>query len=316
MHWLGNSLRGVCMGVADVVPGVSGATVALILGIYQRLMEAVGSVGVGMLRSFGRRDFWAVLAEGARRPSALAEAEEGAMAGRVLLLVSVSAGILPAIAVGAQVLPPLLAERPEEMRAVFLGLVAASVAIPARGVERWSACRMGLAATAALLTAWFAGLPVSASGGDAGLGYVFLGGVLAVSAMALPGVSGSFVLLLLGLYHYVLSVVSDLVRHGSMEAAAPVATFVAAMAVGLLSVARLLRALFARWRSGTLAVLVGLMVGSVRKLWPYREGDPGGREVLVLPEVGTPGLVGVATCFVVGVAIVVVLDAAGRRATP
>ena len=301
------------MGVADVVPGVSGATVALILGVYQRLVEAVGSVGAGMLRSFGRPAFRAALVQGARRPETLSEAEEGRMAGRVLLLVSVAAGIVPAILVGAQVLPPLLAERPEEMRALFLGLVAASVAIPARGVERWGALRVGLAAAAALLAAWFVGLPVSASGSDPSLGYLFLGGVLAVSAMALPGISGSFVLLLLGLYHHVLSALADLVRHGSVEAAATVATFMAAMAVGLLSVARLLRVLFARWRSGTLAVLVGLMVGSLRKLWPYREGGAGGREVLVLPEAATPGLIGVATCFAVGVAVVLVLDAAGRR---
>ena len=310
---MGNALRGVCMGVADVIPGVSGATVALILGIYRRLIDAVGSVGVGMLRRLGRRSFLAALGAGARRPSALDDTEDGVMAGHVLLLLSVAAGILPAIVGGARILPPLLGERPEEMRALFLGLVASSVAIPARGVAVWSADRLLLAAAAALLTVWFVGLPVSASGHDPTLAYVFLGGVLAVSAMALPGISGSFVLLLLGLYHFVLSAVADLFRDGDPQAAATVAVFVAAMAVGMLSVARALRALLARWRDATLAVLVGLMVGSLRKLWPFAERIEGGREALVLPEIGDPGLIGVAGSFAAGVVAVLALDAAGRR---
>ena len=158
-HWFGNSLRGVCMGFADVIPGVSGGTVALILGIYPRLINAVGSMGAGMLRRLRIRSFRKLLKEGFREPARLRDAPEGTEAGHILLMGSVVAGIAPAILAGAQILPPLLSSHPEQMRGLFLGLVLASVAIPARQIGRRSASRWILACVAALLTAWFAGLP-------------------------------------------------------------------------------------------------------------------------------------------------------------
>ncbi|MYH53897.1 MAG: DUF368 domain-containing protein [Gemmatimonadetes bacterium] len=408
-HWFGNSLRGVCMGLADVIPGVSGGTVALILGIYPRLITAVGSVGAGMLRRLRMRSFRALLKEGFREPARLGDASEGAEAGHILLMASVVAGVVPAILAGAQILPPLLSSHPEQMRGLFLGLVLASVTIPARQIGRRSASRWILACVAALLTAWFAGLPepstrhahgsvtlefatpladdirltpgnltleapagdghpavefglsrsrvapagatslevevVARAAGAAGnlpaasiraadgpveiaavsqpealtggrdpsLAYVFVGGALAISAMVLPGISGSFVLLLLGLYSFVLHSLA-LALQGDLRAAAVVATMLAAMAFGLLTFTRILKALFARWREATLAVLVGLMVGSLRKLWPFMEQGEDGSEVLVLPIVGDTGTLTVLMMFAVGVGAVVVLDRAGRRA--
>lgn len=408
-HWFGNSLRGVCMGLADVIPGVSGGTVALILGIYPRLINAVGSVGAGMLRLLRLRSFRVLLREGLRDPARLGDAREGTEAGHILLLGSVAAGIVPAILAGAQFLPPLLSSHPEQMRGLFLGLVLASVAIPARQIGRRSPSRWVLACIAALLTAWFAGLPepstrlargtvvlefesplaaevrltpgnltleapaedgrpamefglsrsriapagatslevvvVARMAGEAGnlpaaaireadgpvaiaavsqpaplsggrdpsLVYVFVGGALAVSAMVLPGISGSFVLLLLGLYQFVLHSPALALR-GDLHAAAVVATMLAAMAFGLLTFTRVLKALLARWREATLAVLVGLMVGSLRKLWPFVEQRDGGGEVMTLPVAGDPDTVTVLVMFVVGVGAVVLLDRAGRRA--
>ena len=397
------------MGLADVIPGVSGGTVALILGIYPRLIAAVGSVGAGMLRRLRLRSFRELLIEGFREPARLGDAPEEAEAGHILLMASVVAGIVPAILAGAQILPPLLSSHPEQMRGLFLGLVLASVTIPARQIGRRSPSRWILACVAALLTAWFAGLPepstrhargsvtlefatplagevrltpgnltleapagdghpavefglsrsrvapagatsvevevVARAAGAAGnlpaasiraadgpveiaavtqpeamtggrdpsLAYVFVGGALAISAMVLPGISGSFVLLLLGLYQFVLHSLA-LALQGDLRAAAVVATMLAAMAFGLLTFTRVLKALFARWREATLAVLVGLMVGSLRKLWPFVELGEDGGEVLTLPGVGDPGTVTVLVMFVVGVGAVVVLDRAGRRA--
>ena len=160
-HWLGNSLRGVCMGVADVIPGVSGGTVALVLGIYPRLVGAVGSVGPGMLRRILQRPFRSLVREGFGDPGRLGDSSDGVQAGHILLLASVVAGVAPAIAVGAQVLPPLLSAHPEQMRGLFLGLVAASVTIPARQIRHRSLRRWLLAAGAAAATAWFVGLPSS-----------------------------------------------------------------------------------------------------------------------------------------------------------
>lgn len=406
-HWLGISMRGMCMGLADVIPGVSGGTVALILGIYPRLINAVGSLGAGMLRRLRRRSFRKLLSEGFREPARLDDAPGGTEAGHILLLASVAAGIVPAVLAGAQVLPPLLSGHPEQMRGLFLGLVLASVAIPARRIRRRGPSRWILAALAALLTAWFAGLPepstrhargratlefaappagevrltpgnltltapgedghpaiefglvrsrvvpsgatavevevVARMAGDAGnvpassireadgpveiasvsqpaalvggrdpsLAYVFLGGALAISAMVLPGVSGAFVLLLLGLYHFVTHSLV-LTFRGDLGAALVVATMVAAVAFGLLTFTRILKALFARWRDATLAVLVGLMAGSLRKLWPFVEQGEDGRDVMTLPVAGDPETVTVVVMFVVGAGAVVVLDRVGR----
>lgn len=408
-HWLGNSARGVCMGAADVIPGVSGGTVALILGIYPRLIRAVGSVGPSMLRRLRRRSFRLQVKEGLRDPGRLGDTPDGTQAGHVLLLASVVAGVVPAIAVGAQVLPPLLSSHPEQMRGLFLGLVAASVTIPARQIRRRSLSRWLLAAAAATATAWFVGLPEPSTrhaggsvtleftapvasevrltprnltltapgeggrpdieyglrgaqtvpagattvevevvarmaggagnlpagsirvwdgpaefasalqpsaltgGRDPSLGYVFLGGALAISAMVLPGISGSFVLLLLGLYHFVLHSLALALRHGDPGGTVVVVIMLAAMATGLLTFSRVLKHLFARWRGATLAVLVGLMIGSLRKLWPFVEHGADGREVMALPGAGDPEVVTVGLMFCAGVGAVLVLDAMGRR---
>ena len=412
-HWFGNALRGICMGLADVVPGVSGGTVALILGIYPRLVNAVGSVGAGMIARIRTPAFRTLLKQGLRDPARLADDRDGRDAGHVLLLASVAVGIVPAIAAGAHTIPPLLDSHPAQLRGLFLGLVAASVFIPLSEIGRRTPSRWFLALGAALVAAWVSGLPepttrhargvvslefaappaaevrltpanltlvapggddrpgisyglaalvtvpagalsaeievvarmagaaanvppgsireveggplaisavsqpaALAGGRDPSLGYVFLGGALAISAMTLPGLSGAFVLLLLGLYHFVLHSLALVVSHGDPGAAAVVATMVAAMGTGLLTFARVLKYLFSRWRDGTLAVLVGLMAGSLRKLWPFVDHPGHGREVLTLPAAGDPGTVSVALMFAAGVGLVVLMHNAGRRNRP
>lgn len=407
-HWLGNSARGLCMGLADVIPGVSGGTVALILGIYPRLVDAVGNVGAAMLGRVRTRTFRTAVRRGLRDPAGLGGGPEEADARRILLLLSVAAGIAPAIAVGSQVLPPLLSTYPAQMSGLFLGLVAASVMIPARRVDHWRPARWALAVGAAVATAWFTGLPTPANrlatgtvtlafapapsdvrltpgnltleapgsetrpgisygptrsltvpagsttlelevvarmagaaanlppgsirvaegplevsavsqraptggGRDPGLPFIFVGGVLAISAMTLPGVSGAFVLLLLGLYHFVLFSLRLAVSHWDPDAISVVLTMGAAVTIGLLTFARILKRLFARWRDGTLAVLVGLMLGSLRKLWPFTDYTAEGREVLTWPTMDDPATGTVALLVVLGVGVVLALDRMGRR---
>ncbi len=407
-QWLGNSLRGLCMGAADVIPGVSGGTIALILGIYPRLIDAIGGLGARTLRLLGSRSFWRLTGAGLKNPAHLPSQPDGVDAGRLLLLASLAAGILPALVVGAAVLPSLLGAYPAHMRGFFLGLVLASVAIPFREIKRRSASRWLLASGAALATAWFVGLPepsgghargtvilrldpppaadvvltprnltlhgssdatrpgidyglattvtvpagsgelalevvarmagaagnlpseaitavegalhgaqvvsgeVFAGGRDPTLGYLFLGGLLAISAMALPGVSGSFVLLLLGLYHFVLYTLSSLVSYRDSSAAVQIGVFIVALAIGLLTAVRILKRLLERWRDATLAVLTGLMLGSLRKLWPFTDYTAEGREVLTWPG-GVGDMGGVELVFALGVVAVLALDAVGRR---
>lgn len=397
------------MGAADVVPGVSGGTMALILGLYPRLIDAVGNLGVGMLRRLRTRTFWALTAAGLKDPARLRGTPEGTDAARLLLLASLAAGVLPAIAAGTRLLPPLLGNYPAQMSAFFLGLVLASVTVPFRELESRGPSRWLLALAAAGVTAWFVGLPAPSgghargmvtlvfdpppavdvaltpsnltlrapedgrrpdieygprttvtvpagtgrvevevisrpagaagnvpsgsireaegpfesarvtqaadlvNGRDPALGYVFLGGVLAISAMALPGVSGAFVLLLLGLYHFMSVTLWTAISYRDPGAMVVVGIFVASLAIGLLSVVRILKHLFARWRDGTLAVLVGLMLGSLRKLWPFTEYSAEGREVLTLPAWGDPAIASVAIAFAAGLIAVLVLDGVGRR---
>ena len=148
---------------------------------------------------------------------------------------------------------------------------------------------------------------------DPGLLFVFVGGVLAISAMTLPGVSGAFVLLLLGLYHFVLYSLRLAVSHWDPGAISVVLTMGSAVTIGLLTFARILKRLFARWRDGTLAVLVGLMLGSLRKLWPFTDYTAEGREVLAWPAMGDPVTGTVALLFALGAGVVLVLDGMGRR---
>ncbi len=408
-RWLANTLRGVCMGAADVIPGVSGGTIALILGIYPRLIDAVGGLGTGLLRRIRTRSFWGLLAAGAGDPERLPGGRAGEDAGRLLFLGFLAAGILPAIAAGARILPPLLSLYPAQMRGLFLGLVLASVTVPLRAMRRGGTSRWLLGLGAALVTAWFVGLPEPASrratgfvllefpepaatevrltprnlilrapgdgsrpelafvpigpttvpsgstgievaviagmagaagnvpagairdaegpvaglrvsqpgalagGGDPSLPYLLLGGALAISAMALPGISGSFVLLLLGLYHYVLYTLSLAIYHQDPGAILTGGALVAAMAAGLLTFVRVLKGMFARWHDGTLAVLVGIMLGSLRRLWPFARHTEEGREVAVLPSPADPELLTVGLLFVAGVGAVVLLGTAGRR---
>lgn len=397
------------MGAADVIPGVSGGTIALILGLYPRLIDAVGNLGTRTLRHLRTHSFWTAAAAGLRDPARLHGSPEGTDAARLLLLASVAAGMLPAFAVGAQVLPSLLGAYPAQMRGFFLGLVLASVTVPLRELDRPGPSRWLLALAAALATAWFAGLPEPSGGHargvvtleldppptvnftltprnlvlrapedgtrpsiDYGLGtsltvhagtaavqaevvarmagaagnlppgsvrevegpfdfatvtqpatftggrdpaltYLFLAGLLAISAMALPGISGSFVLLLLGLYHFVLHTLSSLISYRDPGAAVVIGTFVLALAIGLLAVVRVLKQLFAKWRDGTLAVLVGLMLGSLRRLWPFTDYTAEGREVFTWPTADDPETVAAGLLFALGVTAVLGLDAVGRR---
>ena len=406
-HWLGNALRGVCMGAADVIPGVSGGTIALILGIYPRLIGALGGLGMGLLRRVRSRSFWRLLVAGARNPARLARDGEGEDPERVLFLGSLAVGIVVAIAGGARILPPLLSLYPAPMRGLFLGLVLASVTAPLRAMRRGGPSRWLPGLAAALVSAWFVGLPqptsqratghvllefaeptaaevrltpdnltllapgndvrpelvfgvagstlapagsrgvevaviarmagvagnvpagsirevegpvaglrvsqpgALAGGRDPALAYLLLGGVLAISAMALPGISGSFVLLLLGLYHYVLHTLSLAIYHQDAGAILTAGALAAAMAAGLLTFVRLLRRMFARWHDVTLAVLVGLMLGSLRKLWPFVRFTEEGREVMAPPPIGDPEVVTVGLLFAAGVATVLLLGAAG-----
>jgi putative membrane protein len=254
-------LYGVLMGGADVIPGVSGGTMALIVGIYERLVHALSeavSFGLALLRLDveAAREHWAAVPWG--------------------LIVPLLGGIAVAILIGAKVIPPLMEAYPASMRGLFLGLVAASLLIPARRIEQVTPLRIGLGLACAVGAFFLTGLPTLAVS-DPSLLRVFLSAAVAICAMILPGVSGAFLLEALGIYTPTLEALNGL-EWGY------VLTFCVGAAVGLGAFATLLDRLLRHRHDATMAALVGLIAGALRALWPY------GAEARVLrwPEAGEP----------------------------
>ena len=264
-------LYGVLMGGADVIPGVSGGTMALIVGIYERLVRAL-RVAVSFGGALLRFDF-----EAARR-------HWRAVPWR--MIVPLLGGIALAIVVGARVIPPLMRAYPAPMRGLFFGLVAASLLIPARRIERLTPLRVGIGAACAVGAFGLTGLPVL-SVSDPGLLRVFFSAAVAICAMILPGVSGAFLLEALGIYTPTLEALNGL--HWGY-----VLTFCGGAAVGLATFATLLDLLLTHRHDATMAALVGLIAGALRALWPY-VGD--GR-ALRLPTAEDPVGIVVGLAFV------------------
>lgn len=413
--WLATTLRGVCMGIADIIPGVSGGTLALILGIYERFIGAVSAIGPGMLRAVLSREFWRRFVAGLKRPGAQGDDAVGRYAGHVLFLGFLLVGIAAAFAVGAKVIPRLLDLYPAPMKGFFFGLVLASIRIPFQMMKRRGAAHIATAIIAAIATYFFVGLPLDSSecaqgdvvitlaapaaegttlsreglvlmtalhggenekhevvfgpthdipvptgatsvtvpvvarmagtvanvpagalsvihrgpagaslsqatpmhgGVDPSLLWIFIAGCIAISAMVLPGVSGSFVLLMFGLYHYMTFTLRSLLYDRDPAAVPVVLVFMSALVVGIATFSRVLGWLLRKQHDLTMAALIGLMVGSLRKIWPFVATGADGVEHNVLPS-GLSG-VGAVTLgtFAAGVALVLVLDRVGALKAP
>ncbi|MGK2949882.1 MAG: DUF368 domain-containing protein [Acidimicrobiales bacterium] len=279
-------IRGFCMGAADVVPGVSGGTVALVLGIYARLIEAVRD-GARALGRLARLDV----------PGALAALR----AVDWLFLLPLLGGIGIAILSLSHTIERLLDEEPVRMAGAFLGLVLGSIVVTARLVKRDRARYVTLAG-AAIVTFLVLGLR-SGPADDPALYFVFGAGAIAICAMILPGVSGSFLLLMMGMYDYVLGAVNerDLVV---------VAVFGVGAVLGLAGFSSVLHWALHRHTDTVMAALVGLMIGSLRVLWPWPEGTAGTSVELPSDDVVVPVLLALAGA---GLVIVVAQIAAVRE---
>jgi len=237
--------KGFCMGAADVVPGVSGGTMALILGIYEELIDAIRSFdlkSLGFIVTLRIRVFLQ------------------SVSWRFLLTLGI--GILSAILTLAKVLSWLLQNQPVLIWSFFLGLIVASVVSVSRRVKAWQfstwACFFG----GIIGTYFLVGLvPVSTPNDH---WFLFLSGAVSICAMILPGISGSFILVLLGKYQYILEAVNnrDLLVLSVVAAGA---------CIGIVSFSRLLGWLLEKHHDMMVAMLTGLMLGSLRKVWPWKE---------------------------------------------
>lgn len=252
-------LGGFFMGCADLVPGVSGGTIALVLGIYERLVASIKE-GSSALGSVIKGDFSAVRTH-------LSQVEW-------FFLVPLLAGILTAVVLLASFLEHQLEERPTILAAAFLGLVLASIAIASRLVQSPGRVHWMIAVLVGGVVFILLGLGEGRVAGAPALLAFFGAGALAICAMILPGISGSLILLMIGMYASVLSAVTG-------RSFVTIGVFVLGAVLGLAFFSQLLNWALANHHDAVLAGLIGLMAGSTRVLWPW----PGGVES---PTLGAP----------------------------
>ena len=243
------ALKGLCMGAADVVPGVSGGTVALITGIYDRFVQAIRSIDSQVLKHLVRLD--------------LKSALKGV---HLRFLITLFLGIGTDIISLARLMNYLLHHQPVYTWSLFFGLIAASILVVGRRVTGWrgaAGLNFILGGFAALIIVNL--IPFSTPDQ---LWFIFLCGLVAICAMILPGISGAFILLILGKYEFVTAALKNPLLPANLMI---ILIFCCGCAIGLMGFSRLLNYLLKRYSNGTLAFLTGLMAGSMWKIWPWKE---------------------------------------------
>lgn len=256
------SLKGVAMGAADVVPGVSGGTIAFISGIYEELITSINGLNFSkfkVLKNEGFKSFWR------------------AINGNFLL--ALFTGIFISVFSLAKLISWLLVNQPILLWSFFFGLVFASIFFVARAIEKWNLGTLTAFVFGAAIAYYITTLPPTEN--SQSLIYLFFSGALAVCAMILPGISGAFILVLLGSYKTILDAVHQRELH-------IIATVAVGAVFGLLSFARLLKWMFENYKNSTLALLTGFILGSLNKIWPWKrvlETKIFGKKVIPVNEV-------------------------------
>ncbi len=268
-------LKGAAMGVAEVIPGVSGGTLAFITGIYERLLAAISNVNMDLWKLCKQEGFAAVWKK-----------IDG------LFLVKLLGGMAIGFVAGLKIVVRLLESHPVLIWSFFFGLILASIPLIASEVKKWRTLEIILLVLGAALVYW---VTIAApSQGSENLLIVFFSGVLGVSALMLPGLSGSFVLLLLGMYTIVMKAIENFLHHPFGPDTWIVGAFGVGMLVGLLSFAKVLSFTFKKYPSATMALLTGFLIGSLNKVWPWQQVletrmNSKGLEVVKFSESVLPG---------------------------
>lgn len=238
-------LRGCAMGAADVVPGVSGGTIAFITGIYEELIDSIKSIDLQALKLLARfrwKEFWQKIN------------------GNFLL--AVVAGIGISVFSLAKLMTWLLDKHPIYIWSFFFGLIIASSILVAKEIKTWN-LSSAVALLAGAAAAWWITVMTPAETPDAWW-FIILSGAIAICAMILPGISGAFILLLMGKYSYILGAVSRL-QIGTLL------LFAVGAVAGIISFSHLLSWLLKHHHRITVATLTGFMIGSLNKVWPWKE---------------------------------------------
>lgn len=282
------------MGAADVVPGVSGGTIAFITGIYEELLNSISSINLHALKTIRTKGI---------------KAAWKTINGNFLVVLVLGIGI--SVLSLAKLLTYLLDEHPIPLWAFFFGLIVASAPFVGKAVKKWNVGTVIALVAGTGIAYYLTILPKTSSPDE--YWFLFLSGMIAICAMILPGISGSFILLLLGAYEYILAAVNEknLMVLGIVAIGA---------VVGLLSFSRLLSWLFKKYHDLTIAVLTGFLIGSLNKIWPWKETvefrkDSHGDLVPFIQENIAPNeQVGMAILFgLLGFLLVVGLELVSRK---
>lgn len=278
------TLKGIGMGAADVIPGVSGGTIAFLTGIYETLINSIRSVDATALKLFFTlrwKEFWKHIN------------------GNFLL--SLAVGILISVVSIAKVMTYLMEHHPIPLWSFFFGLIIASAVYILRDIQQWKASNLlsllvgaGIGAAICLMTP--GQTPTD-------LWFIFLSGAIAICAMILPGISGSFILLLMGKYEYILAAVNDL-------NVAVLIVFLAGAAVGIVCFSHFLSWLLKHFYTIAICVLSGFMIGSLVKIWPWQDIQASGVSFPTLPGEH----IGLAVLFAaIGISIVFIIEYFAKR---
>ena len=303
--YLLTSIKGACMGAADVIPGVSGGTIAFIMGIYD---EFVGSIArfdteaVKMLAKFQIRDFWKHI--------------NGSF------LLSLIIGIGVSVVALAGLMQTLLSQYPIQTWGFFFGLIIASSIFILRGIPSWKvkdgiSLALGICLGTAVCT-------LSPTQTPDALWFIFISGAIAICAMILPGISGSFILLILGKYQYIMGCIHELTTGVNFsQNLLIIGVFLCGAVFGILSFSKFLRWLLSRWHQETLVALAGFIIGSLVKVWPWSNTeaivraqfplgpeDPVTAEMIAQIDYQIPSA---AICAAIGFALVFSVEYASKK---
>jgi putative membrane protein len=298
LGYLGLMARGLAMGALEIVPGISGGTMALILGIYEELIDSIKGVlnrdAIRLLLRFKIKQALDLLPW--------------------KFLASLAIGILIAAFSMSFIVEWVLTHYPILLWSFFFGLIVAAALTVGRQVRKWTPATILSSLVGAVAMFMFVGLvPIKTP--DTWW-FLFISGAVAICGLALPGMSGSFILVLLGKYEYVLSAVTrwDFVS---------LFMVIVGAAVGVVTIAQLVSWLLHRYHSGTLAFLAGMLIGSLRKIWPWkqvlafvldRHGQPiPTKEINILPAAWTWEVALGVTLAVIGFVLLTLLNVSALR---
>jgi len=295
------TLKGIAMGAADIVPGVSGGTIAFITGIYEELISSINNINLGalkVLRKDGLKVFWQHVN------------------GTFFLFLFVGIGV--SVLGLAKIVRYLLENEAVLTWSFFFGLIVASAILIGKTISKWTIPVITAFALGTIAAMYITSIETTAS--VSGNWYIFISGCIAICAMILPGISGAFILVLMGSYHIVLKALDN-------KDIMTIAVFLTGCVVGLLSFVRLLKFLFTKYKELTIAVLTGFMIGSLYKVWPWKVnvGDAplvvhsDGREEWMMTNVfpqdfaGDPKLIFAIGCAIIALILVLGLERLGSK---